>query len=114
MDYADFAVAQLRAVIGNNAEMGEHRAGYNGVFALRRAEGDESAYVPLYAGLNLEHFFDARPRHTDSNVFFEPRRAQNLTCQYVMQASLSHGLGNHERCAVVAREVFVGLVVVLD
>ncbi|HEO71576.1 MAG TPA: hypothetical protein ENN80_09955, partial [Candidatus Hydrogenedentes bacterium] len=75
VDCATFEASQLQCVIGNNAERGEHRAGYNGVFALHAAADDESAFVPFYAGLNLEHFFDARPRNPDGDIFFEPRRA---------------------------------------
>lgn len=75
MDFGHFKVSQLECTIGNNAGMGEHRAGYNGVFALRAPGESASPFVPLYAGLNLEHFFDARPRHPDPKVFFEPRHA---------------------------------------
>jgi hypothetical protein len=75
MDYAPFQTSQLRCVIGNNAAMGEHAAGYNGVFALRWGDAGENAFVPAYAGLNLEHYFDARPRNPDAAIFFEPRRA---------------------------------------
>jgi len=72
-DCGELAVSGLRCVIGGNAALGEHRAGYNGVFGIRAPGIDESPFVPLYAGLNLEHYFDARPRATD-NVLFEPRR----------------------------------------
>lgn len=71
----EFAVSGLRCVIGDNEALGEHRAGYNGVFGIVTADEPTSPFVPLYAGLNLEHYFDTRPRPADSAVFFEPRRA---------------------------------------
>lgn len=70
-----FAVSGLRCVIGDNAAAEPHRAGYNGVFAISAPDQDESPFVPLYAGLNLEHYFDARPRSPEANKFFEPRHA---------------------------------------
>lgn len=72
-DYAAFEVSQLRCLIGNNAKLGEHRAWYNGVFSMSAPGESVTPFVPLYAGLNLENFFDARPRHADNAVFFEPR-----------------------------------------
>ncbi|HOZ49921.1 MAG TPA: hypothetical protein PLO37_15515 [Candidatus Hydrogenedentes bacterium] len=75
MDYATFRVSGLECVIGNNAEAGEHRPGYNGVFSMRMPGVSDSAFVPAYAGLNLEHFFDARPRNEDRAIFMEPRHA---------------------------------------
>lgn len=74
-DYATFKAERLTAVIGNNAAAGEHRALYNGVFSLSAPEESVNPFVPLYAGLNLEHFFDARPRSPEREVFFEPRHA---------------------------------------
>ena len=37
---------------------------------------EETPFVPLYAGLNLENFYDSRPRHSDNAIFFEPRSAR--------------------------------------
>ncbi|MBX7257439.1 MAG: hypothetical protein K1Y02_13835 [Candidatus Hydrogenedentes bacterium] len=73
-DFATFEASQLRCVVGNNKAWGDHRAGYNGIFQLVAPNDPESAFVPLYAGVNLEHYFDTRPRSSDDNVFFEPRR----------------------------------------
>jgi len=70
--------AGFTAIIGDNGELGEHRGGYNGVFNIM-APGALAPFVPLYAGLNLEHFFDARPRPEDRAVLFEPRHAP-MTC----------------------------------
>jgi hypothetical protein len=72
-DFDTFRISRLTAVIGNNAAAGEHRAGYNGIFRLTTPGSDQSAYVPAVAGLNLEHYFDSRPRSSDVKVFFEPR-----------------------------------------
>jgi len=73
VDYDKLAISQLQCVIGNNAAMGEHCARYNGLFNMRAAGADASPFVPQYAGLNLEHYFDTRPRPDASEVFFEPR-----------------------------------------
>ena len=72
-DYDEFAIPKLLCTIGNNAALGEHRAWYNGVFSVHVADGDTSAFVPQYAGLNLEHYFDTRPRPEQHEVLFEPR-----------------------------------------
>jgi hypothetical protein len=72
-DYVALSVARLTCVIGNNRPLGVHRQRYNGVFRMAAPEQKETPYVPFYAGINLENFFDARPRHPDSKVFFEPR-----------------------------------------
>lgn len=74
MEFAEFKASRLVCVIGNNAEDGEHRAGYNGIFRMRSQKEPVSPFVPAYAGLNLEHYFDARPRSEDMDIFFEPRR----------------------------------------
>ncbi len=74
-DFATFQVSQLQCVIGNNAADGVHREGYNGVFRITSPNESISPYVPFYAGLNLEHYFDARPRNPDASIFFEPRHA---------------------------------------
>ncbi|MBW7862841.1 MAG: hypothetical protein H3C30_00335 [Candidatus Hydrogenedentes bacterium] len=74
-DFGAFSVSQLQCVIGNNAAAGEHRAGYNGVFQLTAPDAPKNAFVPLYAGLNLEHYFDAATVSEDRAVFFEPRNA---------------------------------------
>ena len=62
-------------IIADNGAIGEHRAGYNGIIAVQEPEQKRFPFVPAYAGLNLEHYFDARPRHKDREVFFEPRYA---------------------------------------
>jgi hypothetical protein len=74
-DFGTFRVSQLQCVIGNNAAAGEHRAGYNGIFRMTAPGAPESVFSPAVAGLNLEHYFDARPRSDDPKAFFEPRHA---------------------------------------
>lgn len=73
--HGTFRVSQLVCVIGNNAESGAHRGGYNGIFRLATPDREESVYHPAYAGLNLEHYFDARDLRGDRVAFFEPRHA---------------------------------------
>lgn len=75
MDHAAFEVSRLRCVIGNNAAKGEHREWYNGIFGMWSPDQEVTPYVPSYAGFNLEHYFDARPRHEYRRIFFEPRSA---------------------------------------
>ena len=74
-DYGVYEMPGFRCVIGNNAEMGKHRGRYNGVFQIVANGMNESPFVEDYAGLNLEHYFDCRPRPKDNDVLFEPRVA---------------------------------------
>ncbi len=73
--FAECSVSQLRCVIGNNVENGAHKAGYNGMFAMYAPDLDVSPFVPAYAGLNLEHYFDTRAQRHEREIFFEPRCA---------------------------------------
>ena len=81
-DIVVLKTAQLEVMVGNNcwreADGVRHHAGYNGLFSIRAKQQAESPFVPAYAGWNLEHYFDARPR-ADRNVFFEPRFAEMKT-----------------------------------
>ena len=74
-DYGVFETPGFRCTIGNNAALGEHAERYNGVFGIAAEGIDASPFVPRYAGLNLEHYFDSRPRPKDGDVLFEPRVA---------------------------------------
>ncbi len=74
-DFATFRVSKLTCVIGNNAAAPDHRAGYNGIFSLTTPGANESAFVPAFSGLNLEHYFDARQARGNQQVVFEPRHA---------------------------------------
>ncbi|HEX71847.1 MAG TPA: hypothetical protein ENN65_00810, partial [Candidatus Hydrogenedentes bacterium] len=75
VNYGVFSTEALRCVIGDNTAMGVHRAGYNGVFELTIPGSARNVFVPHYAGLNLEHYFDAAPVSENREVFFEPRVA---------------------------------------
>ena len=60
----------LKATFVENSELKPyHRMGYNGIAELYHTEQDSTAFVPDYAGFNLEHIFSG-----DSLVqYFEPR-----------------------------------------
>ena len=57
-DYARFEVSKLCCVIGNNKSMPGHKGGCNGLFSMTPAHEKDTVYVPRFAGLNLEHYFD--------------------------------------------------------
>lgn len=61
----------LKAVFVDNSAYGKHhRSGYNGISELYHVHQDSSLFVPLFAGVNLEHIFDG-----DSlTSLFEPRK----------------------------------------
>ena len=70
--HVELTARSLAAIVGDNEPMGEfHRKLYNGVFAMTTPTLAESPFVPFYAGLNLEHYFDARARHEDARVFLD-------------------------------------------
>jgi hypothetical protein len=77
MAHATFRAGDLTAVIGDNSAAGEHRAGYNGIWGLTHRTEPVNLFVPVVAGLNLEHIFDGdKSDHDDSGkIFFEPRHA---------------------------------------
>ncbi|HAH99278.1 MAG TPA: hypothetical protein DCO70_08065, partial [Verrucomicrobiales bacterium] len=64
MEYASFKVGDITAIIGNNTEQDDHRAGYNGVWDLRHRSSTRNIFVPAYAGLNLEHIFNGETEFT--------------------------------------------------
>jgi hypothetical protein len=74
-DYDTFRVSRLVCAIGNNKAADDHRAGYNGVFRMTAPGSGLSVFVPAFSGLNLEHYFDGRPRQSEREIFFEPRHA---------------------------------------
>ena len=67
---------KLRVVIADNeAYAPAHLAGYNGVAELRLAGANQpNLFVPLYAGLNLEHIFSGDAASYGWHIF-EPRQA---------------------------------------
>ena len=97
-------------VVGDNAPWGEqHRAGYNGVFQIELPGMAATPFVPAYAGLNLEHYFDLSPRNADDNVFFEPRRVpmtysqpDGRTAELYQTATPHYGVESWTRFEVTA------------
>lgn len=80
---ARLETSKLRAVIADNEAYGAtHRAGYNGVAELCLRPGEQTnLFVPLYAGLNLEHVFSGDATSFGWNIF-EPRRAPMQLVQH--------------------------------
>jgi hypothetical protein len=78
-DVAVLSTSQLEITIGNNRSLRsgdvDHKAGYNGIFSITSTHEPDSPFVPAYAGVNLEHYFDGSARG-DRQVFFEPRYAK--------------------------------------
>lgn len=56
-----------------------HRSGYNGVAWLKSVHREENLFVPLYAGLNLELYFDGWEER--DGVLKEPRSADMTVSQ---------------------------------
>ena len=81
-DTATLRTSTLEVLIGNNRSLEvdgrQHFPGYNGIFLLKSTEHTpnqgqgNNLFVPAYAGINLEHYFDAKPQ-SEGNIFFEPR-----------------------------------------
>jgi hypothetical protein len=65
----------MQCVVGNNKSSGAHGAGYNGIWFLADSKEAANSFVPAYAGVNLEHYFDARAERPKDQVLFEPRHA---------------------------------------
>lgn len=75
-NFHHYDTRKIDVTIGDNSALGEHKARYNGVYNLTTPKLKVSPFVPDYAGLNLEHYFDMRPDiNKDNNTFFEPRNA---------------------------------------
>ena len=75
-DHGTLKLGDFSCVVGNNAPWGEvHRQKYNGVFEISMPGLSDTPFVPFYAGLNLEHYFDTLPRSEKGEIFFEPRHA---------------------------------------
>ena len=73
MNSQTYKKGELTVCIGNNEAEGElHREGYNGVFSLTSKHEALSPFVPLFAGLNLEHIWDGS--EDDGEILFQPRR----------------------------------------
>lgn len=74
-DFSRFQSQELRCMIGNNTAWQNHKKGYNGIFQLTSIHQAETLFVPQYASLNLEHYFDASDRVKDRSILFEPRQS---------------------------------------
>jgi hypothetical protein len=71
----DIGVEGFRCVVGDNEKWeNEHGAGYNGVFLMETPGMAATPFVPAYAGLNLEHYFDLGSPSGEDKIIFEPRR----------------------------------------
>jgi hypothetical protein len=73
---ASLETDKLHVIIADNgAYAPTHLAGYNGVAELRLADAHQpNLFVPLYAGLNLEHIFSGDAASYGWHIF-EPRQA---------------------------------------
>jgi hypothetical protein len=77
----------ITAVVADNDKFfPRHRIGYNGIasLAVRDVTGfgskGKNVFVPMYAGLNLEHYFDERNRERED--LFHPRRKPMLIARW--------------------------------
>jgi len=73
---AELSVGDLSVAVADNAphpDCNGHRSGYNGLAWLKHTARPANLFVPLYAGLNLELYFDGAT--DDRETLFEPRRA---------------------------------------
>ena len=69
-------------------EVTGHRGGYNGLAWLKHEKREHSLFVPTYAGLNLELYFDAAPAPRET--LFEPRSAPMTVRQVDENAAELH------------------------
>lgn len=100
--YAVLKSGDVTAVVVDNQSADDkvlpgHRAGYNGVAALKHASQEDNLFVPTYAGLNFEHVHDGTVQ--DRKILFGPRNApmelraiDERTAELYQQASLHYGL----------------------
>lgn len=72
MNYAELKTGEITALVGDNTSHGQHKNGYNGLWSLTSVHEPRNLFVPLYAGLNLEHIFDGRAMKAVEERF-EPR-----------------------------------------
>ncbi len=74
VNFHRYETSAITCTIGDNSALGEHHNRYNGIYSLTTPTLKDSPFVPDYAGLNLEHYFDLRPDiNKVSHTFFEPR-----------------------------------------
>jgi len=71
----ELAAGNLNVAVVDNAPHADrdgHRGGYNGLAWLKHTARPVNLFVPAYAGLNLELYFDGV--ETERELLFEPRR----------------------------------------
>lgn len=74
--YVELNAGDLNVGVIDNAahhELSGHRAKYNGLAWLKSVKRHENLFVPSYAGLNLELYFDGT--ETEPDHLYEPRCA---------------------------------------
>lgn len=72
----DLRIGDVCATVADNSahpEKAGHRAGYNGLASLSSSAQPRNIFVPDYAGMNLELYFDGVT--ADRPTLFEPRSA---------------------------------------
>ncbi len=72
----ELRAGDITAVVADNQahpDLDAHKAGYNGIARLTHAARPENLFVPKYAGMNLELYFDGEKSSRED--LFEPRRA---------------------------------------
>ena len=72
----ELTAGRITAIIADNEghpELDGHRGGYNGIASLTHEAQKSNLFVPAYAGMNLELYFDGDKSSRDD--LFEPRRA---------------------------------------
>lgn len=84
--HLELTAGDLTAVVGDNSESGEHRPGYNGMWALRHRSSSRNLFVPAVSGLNLEHIITGEHLE-DRTTFFEPRNAP-MTLSRISEAEV--------------------------
>jgi hypothetical protein len=65
---------ELRVVVGDNSDTGEHEAGYNGIWSLTSVHDPHSLFLPVNCGMNFE--FIAPMPHANDPAFSEVGRRQ--------------------------------------
>ncbi|MHA1368741.1 MAG: hypothetical protein ACTSWN_04145 [Promethearchaeota archaeon] len=89
MDRATIKNKNIKLVIANNRKsFPKHKAGYNGIASLKYVgknwkNKSFNFFVPEYAGINLEHYFDQRSHKRRD--FFHPRRYPMKLCTSVKE-----------------------------
>lgn len=74
----------LKAVFVDNSAYGEHHlSGFNGISELYHLKQDSTLFVPLFAGVNLEHIFDG-----DSLVSRKEPRVETMSIERISDTKI--------------------------